>query len=225
MLVLKPEEIEAKSFEIITSRLNSETFNMYSKDELEVVKRVIHTTADFDYQNNMIFQNNALEYLKSLIKSETMLFTDTNMALSGINKRILTEKYNIEPLCLIADPSTMEIAKEKGITRASAAIDSAYKIYNKYNMERSQTGQSNVSIIFAVGNAPTAIIRINELWEDIKPDFIIAAPVGFVNVLEAKALVKKRNIPAIICDGNKGGSNVCAAIINAMLLQLNKHIS
>lgn len=220
MLVLKPEEIESKSFEIITLRLNNETFNRYSKDELEVLKRVIHTTADFDYQNNMIFQNNALEYLKYLIKSEAMLFTDTNMALSGINKRILTGKYNIEPICLIADKTTVQIANENGITRASAAVDSAYKIYMNYNQERNNAGQKKVPIIFAVGNAPTALIRIHELWEEHKPDFVIAAPVGFVNVLEAKELIKQSKIPAIICDGNKGGSNVCAAIINAVLKQL-----
>ena len=221
MQILRPKEIEAKSFEIITSKLNQKTFEMYSKDELEVVKRVIHTTADFDYQSNIIFQNNALECLKNLIKSEAMLFTDTNMALSGINKSIITDKYNIEPLCLIADSATVEIAKEQDTTRAMAAVDAAYKIFSNYNNERKQSGQNNSKIIFAVGNAPTAIIRIHELWDEYRPDFVIAAPVGFVNVLEAKALVKKRNIPAIICDGNKGGSNVCAAIINAVLLQMD----
>ena len=162
MLEVRPEDIEKKSFEILTSRMDENRLKFYSQDELLVVKRTIHTTADFDYQNNVIFQNNALQTIKDCIQSGAMIFTDTNMALSGINKRI------------------------------------------------------------AVGNAPTALIRINELLDKYKPDFIIAAPVGFVNVIEAKELVKQSNIPAIICDGNKGGSNVCAAILNAVLLQLAK---
>ena len=215
MLEVRPEDIEKKSFEILTSRMDENRLKFYSEDELLVVKRTIHTTADFDYQNNVIFQNNALQTIKDCIQSGAMIFTDTNMALSGINKRILTGKFGIEPLCLIADEKTIEYAKKNDTTRANAAIDLAYQ------MHEALLGKK-IPIIFAVGNAPTALIRINELLDKYKPDFIIAAPVGFVNVIEAKELVKQSNIPAIICDGNKGGSNVCAAIINAVLLQLAK---
>lgn len=217
MLQIKPEDIEKKSFEILTSQMNKDRLKFYTDDELLVVKRTIHTTADFDYQYNVIFQNNAVETLKHCIQSDTMIFTDTNMALSGINKRILTGKFSITPRCLIAEPDTVEYAKKNNTTRATASVDLAYQIRDeKQDLNKGK----KIPIVFAVGNAPTALIRIHELLEKYTPDFIIAAPVGFVNVIEAKELIKKSNIPAIICDGNKGGSNVCAAIINAVLLQM-----
>jgi precorrin-8X methylmutase / precorrin isomerase, putative len=217
MLQIKPEDIEKKSFEILTSQMNKDRLKFYTDDELLVVKRTIHTTADFDYQYNVIFQNNAVETLKHCIQSDTMIFTDTNMALSGINKRILTGKFSITPRCLIAEPDTVEYAKKNNTTRATASVDLAYQIRDeKQDLNKGK----KIPIVFAVGNAPTALIRIHELLDKYTPDFIIAAPVGFVNVIEAKELIKKSNIPAIICDGNKGGSNVCAAIINAVLLQM-----
>lgn len=217
MLQIKPEDIEKKSFEILTSQMDKDRLKFYTDEELLVVKRTIHTTADFDYQYNVIFQNNAIETLKHCIQSDTMIFTDTNMALSGINKRILTGKFSITPRCLIAEPDTVEYAKKNNTTRATASVDLAYQIRDeKQDLNKGK----KIPIVFAVGNAPTALIRIHELLDKYTPDFIIAAPVGFVNVIEAKQLIKQSNIPAIICDGNKGGSNVCAAIINAVLLQM-----
>ena len=217
MLQIKPEDIEKKSFEILTSQIDKNRLKFYTEDELLVVKRTIHTTADFDYQYNVIFQNNAIETLKHCIQSDAMIFTDTNMALSGINKRILTGKFSITPRCLIAEPDTVEYAKKNNTTRATASVDLAYQIRDeKQDLNKGK----KIPIVFAVGNAPTALIRIHELLDKYTPDFIIAAPVGFVNVIEAKQLIKQSNIPAIICDGNKGGSNVCAAIINAVLLQM-----
>ena len=217
MLQIKPEDIEKKSFEILTSQMDKDRLKFYTDDELLVVKRTIHTTADFDYQYNVIFQNNAIETLKNCIQSDAMIFTDTNMALSGINKRILTGKFSITPRCLIAEPDTVEYAKKNNTTRATASVDLAYQIRDeKQDLNKGK----KIPIVFAVGNAPTALIRIHELLDKYTPDFIIAAPVGFVNVIEAKELIKQSNIPAIICDGNKGGSNVCAAIINAVLLQM-----
>ena len=217
MLQIKPEDIEKKSFEILTSQIDKDRLNFYTEDELLVVKRTIHTTADFDYQYNVIFQNNAIETLKHCIQSDAMIFTDTNMALSGINKRILTGKFSITPRCLIAEPDTVEYAKKNNTTRATASVDLAYQIRDeKQDLNKGK----KIPIVFAVGNAPTALIRIHELLDKYTPDFIIAAPVGFVNVIEAKELIKQSNIPAINCDGNKGGSNVCAAIINAVLLQM-----
>ena len=217
MLQIKPEDIEKKSFEILTSQMNKDRLKFYTEDELLVVKRTIHTTADFDYQYNVIFQNNAIETLKHCIQSNAMIFTDTNMALSGINKRIMTGKFSITPRCLIAESDTVEYAKKNNTTRATASVDLAYQIRDeKQDLNKGK----KIPIVFAVGNAPTALIRIHELLDKYTPDFIIAAPVGFVNVIEAKELIKQSNIPAIICDGNKGGSNVCAAIINAVLLQM-----
>ena len=217
MLQIKPEDIEKKSFEILTSQMDKDRLKFYTDDELLVVKRTIHTTADFDYQYNVIFQNNAIETLKHCIQSDAMIFTDTNMALSGINKRILTGKFSITPRCLIAESDTVEYAKKNNTTRATASVDLAYQIRDeKQDLNKGK----KIPIVFAVGNAPTALIRIHEHLAKYTPDFIIAAPVGFVNVIEAKELIKKSNIPAIICDGNKGGSNVCAAIINAVLLQM-----
>ena len=217
MLQIKPEDIEKKSFEILTSQMDKDRLKFYTDDELLVVKRTIHTTADFDYQYNVIFQNNAIETLKYCIQSDAMIFTDTNMALSGINKRILTGKFSITPRCLIAEPDTVEYAKKNNTTRATASVDLAYQIRDE---KQDLNKDKKIPIVFAVGNAPTALIRIHELLDKYTPDFIIAAPVGFVNVIEAKELIKQSNIPAIICDGNKGGSNVCAAIINAVLLQM-----
>ena len=217
MLQIRPEDIEKKSFEILTSQMDKDRLKFYTDDELLVVKRTIHTTADFDYQYNVIFQNNAIKTLKHCIQSDAMIFTDTNMALSGINKRILTGKFSITPRCLIAESDTVEYAKKNNTTRATASVDLAYQIRDeKQDLNKGK----KIPIVFAVGNAPTALIRIHELLDKYTPDFIIAAPVGFVNVIEAKELIKKSNIPAIICDGNKGGSNVCAAIINAVLLQM-----
>lgn len=217
MLQIKPEDIEKKSFEILTSQMDKDRLKFYTDDELLVVKRTIHTTADFDYQYNVIFQNNAVETLKHCIQSDAMIFTDTNMALSGINKRILTGKFSITPRCLIAEPDTVEYAKKNNTTRATVSIDLAYQIRDE---KQALNKGKKIPIVFAVGNAPTALIRIHELLDKYTPDFIIATPVGFVNVIEAKELIKQSNIPAIICDGNKGGSNVCAAIINAVLLQM-----
>lgn len=217
MLQIKPEDIEKKSFEILTSQMDKDRLKFYTEDELLVVKRTIHTTADFDYQYNVIFQNNAIETLKHCIQSDAMIFTDTNMALSGINKRILTGKFSITPRCLIAESDTVEYAKKNNTTRATASVDLAYQIRDE---KQDLNKDKKIPIVFAVGNAPTALIRIHELLDKYTPDFIIAAPVGFVNVIEAKELIKQSNIPAIICDGNKGGSNVCAAIINAVLLQM-----
>ena len=217
MLQIQPEDIEKKSFEILTSQMDKDRLKFYTDDELLVVKRTIHTTADFDYQYNVIFQNNAIETLKHCIQSDAMIFTDTNMALSGINKRIMTGKFSITPRCLIAESDTVEYAKKNNTTRATASVDLAYQIRDE---KQDLNKDKKIPIVFAVGNAPTALIRIHELLDKYTPDFIIAAPVGFVNVIEAKELIKQSNIPAIICDGNKGGSNVCAAIINAVLLQM-----
>ena len=201
--ILKPMDIEKRSFEIISSELGETDLN---EKELLVLKRVIHTTADFDYKKNLVFKNNPVEKGIEALKNGCVIVTDTNMALAGINKPSLKKGGN-SAVCYIGDDDVAHIAKEKGVTRAQVAVEKAAKI--------------NKPLIFAVGNAPTALIKIDELINksELSPVLIIACPVGFVNVVESKELILKHNIPSITAMGRKGGSNVAASIINAMLYQ------
>ncbi len=201
--IIKPMDIEAKSFEIITSELGDVDL---SPEELLVLKRVIHTSADFDYKENLVFTHNAVLKGIELLKTGCTIVTDTTMALSGISKPGL-KKGGSSAFCYIADEDVAEEAAKREITRAQVAIEKAAKI--------------ETPLILAVGNAPTALIKIDELVKSssFKPDLIIACPVGFVNVVESKELILKLNIPSIVARGRKGGSNVAAAIINAMLYQ------
>ena len=201
--ILKPMDIEKRSFEIISSELGETDLN---EKELLVLKRVIHTTADFDYKKNLVFKNNPVEKGIEALKNGCVIVTDTNMALAGINKPSLKKGGN-SAVCYIADDDVAHIAKEKGVTRAQVAVEKAAKI--------------NKPLIFAVGNAPTALIKIDELINkgELNPVLIIACPVGFVNVVESKELILKHNIPSITARGRKGGSNVAAAIVNAMIYQ------
>ena len=205
---VRPEDIEKKSFEII----GKELLNMgKSLDPVyeAIIKRCIHTTADFDYADTMRFSDNAKDVLKSLILSGSDIVTDTNMALSGINKKELS-KYGCNISCFMADEEVIKRAKEQGVTRASVSMKKA-----------SKTGKDT---IFVIGNAPTALITLYEEYEKngYKPAFIVGVPVGFVNVVYAKELILKSDIPHIINEGRKGGSNVAAAIINAVLYELRE---
>ena len=195
-----PEEIERRSFEIIESELKTDI----PEDVKQIVKRVIHTTADFSYAETLCFSQNAADDIIKAIKAGTDIVTDTNMALAGINKKAL-ERLSVSAVCFMSDRDVAEAAKRNGTTRAAASIDKASEIGKKY--------------IFVVGNAPTALIRLYELVTEgkIKPAAIIGVPVGFVNVVEAKELIIKLNdIPFIVARGRKGGSNVAAAIVNAL---------
>lgn len=200
---LKPMDIEKRSFEIITEELGETNLN---EQELLVLKRVIHTSADFEYKENLVFNYNAVEKGIEALKKGCVIVTDTNMALAGINKAGLKKGGN-EAYCFIADDDVALDAKEKGVTRAQCAVEKAARI--------------NKPLIFAIGNAPTALIKIDELIKEGKltPELIIACPVGFVNVVESKELIIKHNIPNITALGRKGGSNVAAAIVNAMIYQ------
>lgn len=202
--ILKPMDIEKRSFEIISSELGETDLN---EQELLVLKRVIHTTADFEYKKNLVFQNNPVEKGIEALQKGCVIITDTNMALSGINKLSLKKGGN-SAYCYIADEDVALAAKEKGVTRAQVAVEKAAKL--------------NEPVIFAIGNAPTALIKIDELINkgELNPVLIIACPVGFVNVVESKELILKHNIPSITALGRKGGSNVAAAIVNAMLYQV-----
>ena len=196
-----PAEIEARSMEIIQSELGERTF---PAEVLPVVKRVIHTTADFDYADNLIFSPGAVEKGVAAIKDGCTIVTDTQMARSGINKRVL-EKFGGEAVCFMSDPDVAAEAKARGVTRAAVSMERAAKL--------------DRTLILALGNAPTALVRACELLEagTLRPALIIGAPVGFVNVVESKELLLTEKVPYIVARGRKGGSNVAAAICNAML--------
>lgn len=202
--IAKPSEIEKTSFEIITKELGNRTF---PEGQSEVVKRVIHTTADFDYADNLYFSENVIENAKNAILNGAIVITDTNMALSGINKKILAQ-FGGEVHCFMADEHVAMEAKERGVTRAIISMEHAAKLKEP--------------LIFAIGNAPTALIHLYELIKqgDVNPSLVVGVPVGFVNVVESKELFIGSDIPHIIARGRKGGSNVAAAIINAILYQL-----
>ncbi len=196
-----PAEIEARSMEIIQSELGERAF---PAEVLPVVKRVIHTTADFDYADNLIFSPGAVEKGVAAIKAGCTIVTDTQMARSGINKRVL-EKFGGEAVCFMSDPDVAAEAKARGVTRAAVSMERAAKL--------------DRTLILALGNAPTALVRACELLEagTLRPALIIGAPVGFVNVVESKELLLTEKVPYIVARGRKGGSNVAAAICNAML--------
>ncbi len=205
---LRPEEIEKRSFEIITEELKSRGVELPEEEAL-VTKRVIHTSADFDYVNTLTYSEHAVQTAKELILQGADIVTDTNMALAGINKKMLA-RYGGEVHCYMADETVAKLAKERGITRAAVSMEMAAK--------------REKPVIFAIGNAPTALIRLYEMIQDQTyiPAFIIGVPVGFVNVEIAKELILKTDVPHIINRGRKGGSNVAAAICNAIIYELGR---
>jgi precorrin-8X/cobalt-precorrin-8 methylmutase len=201
-------EIEAKSFEIITEECKERKIEI-PEDVAFLVKRCIHTTADFEYAETMRFSEDAIPRMAKLIREGAHIVTDTNMALSGINKRVLAE-YGGEVHCFMADADVAAEAKERGVTRATVSMERAAKLPNK--------------VIFAIGNAPTALLNLREMYDrgEFRPEFVIGVPVGFVNVVAAKEMVMETDIPYIINAGRKGGSNVAAAICNAVLYEMKK---
>lgn len=202
---VKPMDIETRSFEIITEELGDKS--LLSGTEL-IVKRCIHTSADFDYADNLKFSENAVSIAIDAIKNGACIVTDTQMAKAGINKKALAS-YGGEVYCFMSDDDVAKIAKENGTTRATVSIDKAAKLDKK--------------LIFAIGNAPTALVRLYELIEEgvLKPELIIGVPVGFVNVVQSKELIMSSNIPYIVAEGRKGGSNIAACICNALLYMIN----
>ncbi len=201
-----PEEIEKRSFEIISEELKERNI-LLKKDQEMVIKRVIHTSADFEYADTMTFSEDAVNKAKELIRNGAHIVTDTNMALAGINKKIL-EGFGGEAHCFMAQERTAKLAKENHTTRAAASMELAAEI--------------GKPLIFAVGNAPTALVQLYEMIEAkvLIPELIIGVPVGFVNVVAAKELIMRTEVPYIVNRGRKGGSNVAAAICNAILYEL-----
>ena len=203
---VRPQDIEKRSFAIISKELEEKGIILPKEQEL-VTKRAIHTSADFDYARTMTYSDHAVEIAKKLIQNGADIVTDTNMALAGVNKKELA-KYGGEAHCFMAEEEVAKIAKERGVTRAAVSMEKAAQIEKP--------------VIFAIGNAPTALIELYEMIQSGKyrPAFIIGVPVGFVNVEAAKDLILKTDVPYIINRGRKGGSNIAAAICNALLYEL-----
>lgn len=200
-----PQDIEKRSFEIITKELGDVPMD---PEKEPIIKRAIHTSADFDYYENLCFSYNAVADFKEAIRNGACIVTDTQMAKAGISKATLA-KYGGEVLCFMSDEDVAKEAKENGYTRAVASMNKAARLEKP--------------IILAIGNAPTALIRIKELIDDegFKPCGIIGVPVGFVNVVESKELIMTAGIPYIVARGRKGGSNIAAAICNALLYNMD----
>ncbi len=205
--IVKPEEIEKRSMEIITSELNGRT---WPEPQFSIVKRCIHTSADFDYADNLVFSEGAAEKGVEAIRGGADIVTDTKMAAAGINKKKLG-LYGGSVHCFISDDDVVTEAKKRGCTRATVCMDRAAKL------------AETKPLIIAVGNAPTALIRLCELIDEgkIVPALVIGAPVGFVNVVEAKEMLMetldRHSIPYIVPKGRKGGSNIAATICNSMI--------
>ena len=202
-----PTDIERRSFEIIESELDREI----PAEIKPVVMRVIHTTADFDYLDNLYFSPDVMETAMRAIKSGAVFVTDTNMAKAGINKPALS-RHGCTCECFMADSDIAEAAKQNGTTRATASVDKAAAL--------------GKPVIYAVGNAPTALIRLTELIQSgtFRPELVIGVPVGFVNVVQSKEMLISSGIPCIVARGRKGGSNVAAAICNALLYLADKKL-
>ena len=203
-----PADIEARSMEIIASEMGPHTF---TEEQLPIVKRCIHTSADFDYVENLRFTEKAVEAGLAAIRKGCTIVTDTRMAWSGVNKRVL-EKFGGQAVCYMADADVAAEAKARGETRATVSMERAAAL----------TGP----VILAIGNAPTALVRACQLMEEGKfsPALIIGAPVGFVNVVESKELLLTMDTPHIVARGRKGGSNIAAAICNALLYQASNNV-
>ena len=197
---VKPMDIEKRSFAIITEELGYEL----PEDKAPIIKRCIHTSADFDYAQNLMFSDDVVEKALKALKNGACIVTDTQMAKAGINKKAL-QKFGGEVYCFMSDEEVAEIARKNGTTRATASMDKAAALQKP--------------LIFAIGNAPTALVRLYELIEDgkLQPELIIGVPVGFVNVVQSKELIMQADVPYIVAKGRKGGSNIAAAVINAML--------
>ena len=203
---VRPMDIEKRSFEIISELLGDKILE--PENEL-VIKRVIHTTADFDYAENLSFSEHAVQKGIEALRSGCDIVTDTQMAKSGINKTVLN-RLGGEVRCFISDPDVAEEAKARGVTRAIVSMERAAVL--------------DRPCIFAIGNAPTALVSLYDLIKAgrLAPALIIGVPVGFVNVVESKEQVMGAGVPYIVARGRKGGSNVAAAICNAMLYQISR---
>ena len=199
-----PADIEARSFSIIAKELQERGITL-PDDTAFITKRVIHTTADFSYVEQLVYQNDPVSHAVQALKSGAWIVTDTNMAKAGVSKTFLSSLGG-QVVCYMADEDVAQDAKARGTTRAAASMRKAAK--------------EHPNAIFAVGNAPTALIELKRIWENdpaFRPALVIGVPVGFVNVIESKDTLLETDLPAIVARGRKGGSNVAAAICNALI--------
>lgn len=203
---IKPNDIENKSFEIITEMLGDRKLD---PDCEPIIKRVIHTTADFDYADNLVFSENVLKIAEQALKDGCDIVSDTNMVKAGINKAALA-KLKARVHCFMSDEDVANEAKRLGVTRAAVSMQKAATL--------------DKPCIFAIGNAPTALMKIKELYDckKLSPFLVIGVPVGFVNVVESKEMIINSHIPHIVARGRKGGSNVAAAIVNALMYKITR---
>jgi precorrin-8X/cobalt-precorrin-8 methylmutase len=200
---LPPQEIEKTSFKIIRSELS----HRLDPEQEPVILRCIHTSADFDYQDSLYFSEGVIDKALTALQQGANLITDTQMALAGINKRA-AQKLGLSLHCFVADPEVTQKAKELGVTRSRLAVEKGLSL--------------PAPQIFVIGNAPTALLHLADLIAkgQADPALVIGVPVGFVNVLEAKAAIMEQPVPQIVNRGRKGGSNIAAAIVNALMYQL-----
>ena len=205
MIITDPNAIEARSMEIIESELKAPL----PEENRDVIKRVIHCTADFDYAENLAFSEGASAKAVAALREGCVIVTDTKMAMAGINKAA-AGKLGVEIFCFMSDPDVAAEAKARGITRAAVSMEKASKIEKP--------------LIFVVGNAPTALLELRKLIDEkkISPRLVVGVPVGFVNILEAKDAIMQAGVPYIVARGRKGGSNVAAAIVNALMYRITR---
>ena len=205
MIINAPGDIEARSMEIIESELKTDI----PEEHKAIVKRVIHCTADFDYEENLCFSEGAVKSALDALRSGCNIYTDTQMARSGINKAA-AGKLGCNLHCFISDPDVAETAKKRGCTRAVASVE--------------KMAELDPEAIFVFGNAPTALLRLTELIQEGKarPKLVIGVPVGFVNIIESKDAIMAEDVPYIVGKGRKGGSNVAAAIVNALMYMITR---
>ena len=200
-----PKSIEVRSYEMITEGLEGREAR-FSEEEQWIVKRLIHTTGDFDYVNITEFGNNPIEAAKeALLEGNCKIYCDTNMIVNGLNKKGL-QKFGAEAYCLVADPDVAKEAQERGITRSMVGLERALK--------------DPQTKIFIIGNAPTALFTLLEKMEENKPKLIIGVPVGFVGCPESKAELSKYDVPFIRTNGTKGGSTVGVGVMHGILYQM-----
>lgn len=207
---IRPGDIEKRSFQIISEELARRGIVLSPRTEM-VVKRCIHTSADFDYAENLCFSEDGMERALAALRDGADIVTDTHMAQAGISRTALS-KLGGRVCCFMSDEDVAADAKARGVTRAAASMDKAAKM----------ASSSGKDLIYAIGNAPTALIRLTQQIEEgiVHPRLVIGVPVGFVNVVQAKEMIMRTDVPYIVARGRKGGSNIAAAIVNALLYTL-----
>ena len=207
--IKKPEDIEKRSFEIITEELG-EKIKKFTEEELPIVKRVIHTTADFEYADLIEFLEDPISSAKEVLSGGCKIYCDTNMIVNGLSKTIL-KKFNCVPYTLVSDAEVSKEAKARGVTRSIVGMEHA--------------GKDKETKIFLIGNAPTALYKLKEMIEKNeieKPALVVGVPVGFVGAKESKDVFKDTKVPYITINGRKGGSTVAVSILHGILYQLYK---